>query len=49
MYRYIYTIGAVIDHQKELESGLFLKQVEIEQRAVTLSQSHNSRLVYIFI
>ena len=37
---YTYTIHSVIDHQRNVEKDLFLRQAEIEQHAVTLSQYH---------
>ena len=37
---YTYTIHSVIDHQRSIERDLFIKQVEIEQHAVLLAQSH---------
>lgn len=30
----------MIDHQRSIEKDLFIKQVEIEQHAVSLAQSH---------
>jgi hypothetical protein len=38
---YAYTIHTVMDHQRQVEKDLFAKQAEIEQKAVTLTQTSN--------